>query len=87
MASVCVQAGQVFRESVALRDPTDAAASGFYCANPNNAFVDNAASGGWAGFSFPVRTGRVATARSPLAPRCVATRRASYAVTHTRLIQ
>lgn len=49
----------MIRESAALAEPTDAAAAGFYCANPNNAFLDNAASGGWAGFSFPVRARRL----------------------------
>jgi len=33
--------------------PVDAAASGFYSGNPNNVWLGNAASGGWAGFSFP----------------------------------
>ncbi|KAG1656076.1 hypothetical protein FOA52_005738 [Chlamydomonas sp. UWO 241] len=36
-----------------LAQPADAAAAGFYAPNSNNAFVGNAASGGWAGFSFP----------------------------------
>ena len=34
-------------------NPTDAAASGFYVPNANNALKDNAASGGFAGFNFP----------------------------------
>jgi hypothetical protein len=36
-----------------LAQPADAAASGFYASNSNNEFVGNAASGGWAGYSFP----------------------------------
>lgn len=36
-------------------EPADSAAAGFYITNPNNSFRDNAASGGWSGFSFPVR--------------------------------
>ncbi|KAG1661973.1 hypothetical protein FOA52_007145 [Chlamydomonas sp. UWO 241] len=36
-----------------LAQPADAAASGFYVSNSNNEFVGNAASGGWAGYSFP----------------------------------
>jgi hypothetical protein len=49
-----MQSGEAFQSSTELADPTDAAAAGFYCANPNNAFKSNAASGGWTGFSFPV---------------------------------
>ncbi|GLI71307.1 hypothetical protein VaNZ11_016432, partial [Volvox africanus] len=37
-----------------LAHPADAAAGVFYAANPNNAFKNNAASGGFAGFNFPV---------------------------------
>jgi hypothetical protein len=33
--------------------PADSAAAGFYITNANNTFIGNAASGGWAGFSFP----------------------------------
>jgi hypothetical protein len=33
--------------------PSDSAASCFYITNPHNYFIGNAASGGWAGFSFP----------------------------------
>ena len=33
--------------------PADVTASGFYITNPYNRIVGNAASGGWAGFSFP----------------------------------
>ncbi|KAG1681196.1 hypothetical protein FOA52_015639 [Chlamydomonas sp. UWO 241] len=36
-----------------LAQPADAAASGFYVSNSNNEFVGNAASVGWAGYSFP----------------------------------
>jgi hypothetical protein len=34
--------------------PADAAASGFYISNAHNRVSNNAASGGWAGFHFPV---------------------------------
>jgi hypothetical protein len=40
-------------QSPNLAQPADAAAAGFYAANPHNHFIGNAASGGWAGFSFP----------------------------------
>jgi hypothetical protein len=33
--------------------PADGAAAGFYITNAYNTFIGNAASGGWAGFSFP----------------------------------
>ena len=36
-----------------LTQPADAAASCFYSANPNNQWLNNAASGGFAGFNFP----------------------------------
>ncbi|KAG1679774.1 hypothetical protein FOA52_012685 [Chlamydomonas sp. UWO 241] len=36
-----------------LAQPADATASGFYVSNSNNEFKGNAASGGWAGYSFP----------------------------------
>ena len=55
LAPILMQAGQTIRPDTGLTDPTDAAAAGYYCANPNNGFKDNAASGGWTGFSFPVR--------------------------------
>lgn len=50
-----LQSGQNIRASSTVATPIDSAAAGFYCTNPNNAFKDNAASGGWTGFSFPVR--------------------------------
>jgi hypothetical protein len=34
-------------------NPTDAAAACFYVPNARNSFLNNAASGGWTGFSFP----------------------------------
>lgn len=40
-------------QSPDLTQPADAAAAGFYSANPNNIWEGNAASGGFAGFSFP----------------------------------
>ncbi|KAG2483425.1 hypothetical protein HYH03_017681 [Edaphochlamys debaryana] len=48
------QSGETFVQSAGLAHPTDAAAAVFYSANPNNAWKDNAASGGFTGFSFPV---------------------------------
>ncbi|GLC70469.1 hypothetical protein PLESTF_000985100 [Pleodorina starrii] len=48
------QSGEVFVQGPGLAHPADAAAGVFYAANPNNAFKDNAASGGFAGFNFPV---------------------------------
>lgn len=41
-------------QSASLESPADAAAAGFYSGNPNNVWLHNAASGGFAGFSFPV---------------------------------
>lgn len=40
-------------QSSSLIQPADAAASGFYSGNLNNVWLRNAASGGFAGFSFP----------------------------------
>ncbi|KAJ3027564.1 UNVERIFIED_CONTAM: Fibrocystin-L [Siphonaria sp. JEL0065] len=40
-------------ESPDLIVPTDVAAAPFYITNPYNSFIGNAASGGWAGYSFP----------------------------------
>jgi hypothetical protein len=34
-------------------NPADAAAACFYATNPRNSFRNNAASGGWTGYSFP----------------------------------
>eukprot|EP00798_Chlamydomonas_sp_ICE-L_P010644 gene10644-12323_t len=47
------QSGSLTVESNEVAQPADAAASGFYAANPNNAFLKNAASGGFSGFNFP----------------------------------
>jgi hypothetical protein len=47
------QSGTLSIQSTALIQPSDASASGFYTANPNNVFLNNAASGGWAGYAFP----------------------------------
>eukprot|EP01132_Coremiostelium_polycephalum_P011403 gene11403-13968_t len=47
------QQGEWFYESADLRQPADCAASPFYITNCYNTFIGNAASGGWAGFSFP----------------------------------
>eukprot|EP00955_Chlamydomonas_euryale_P030451 320552-Chlamydomonas_euryale.AAC.32 len=41
------------QDASTLEQPADAAAAGFYVPNSNNALINNAASGGWAGFSFP----------------------------------
>lgn len=41
-------------QSAGLLQPADAAAACFYAPNANNAFKNNAASGGWTGYSFPV---------------------------------
>jgi len=49
-------ASQIGDERVSSADlilPADGAASGFYITNAYNTFIGNAASGGWAGFSFP----------------------------------
>jgi len=34
--------------------PADIAASGFYITNMHNNIIGNSASGGWAGFAFPI---------------------------------
>ncbi|PRW44355.1 G8 domain-containing [Chlorella sorokiniana] len=48
------QSGQTFRESPGMPQPSDSAASGFYVTNPNNRLTNNAASGGYSGFIYPV---------------------------------
>ena len=53
-ASGGAQSGEEFTESVAALLPADHTAAGFYIPNPGNRLRGNAASGGWAGFSFPV---------------------------------
>ncbi|EFA80459.1 hypothetical protein PPL_07294 [Heterostelium album PN500] len=52
-ADGAAQKGETFYESDQLRQPADSAAGGFYITNAYNTFIGNAASGGWAGFSFP----------------------------------
>jgi hypothetical protein len=47
------QRGQVFQEDSTALLPADRAAAGFYITNAYNTITGNAASGGWAGFSFP----------------------------------
>jgi hypothetical protein len=47
------QSGTLSIQSAALIQPSDASAAGFYAPNPNNVFLNNAASGGWAGYAFP----------------------------------
>lgn len=47
------QVGDERTSSADLILPADGAASGFYITNAYNTFIGNAASGGWAGFSFP----------------------------------
>eukprot|EP01132_Coremiostelium_polycephalum_P000408 gene408-516_t len=47
------QKGETFYESAQLRQPADCAAGGFYITNAYNKIIGNAASGGWAGYSFP----------------------------------
>ncbi|KAI9334736.1 G8 domain-containing protein [Obelidium mucronatum] len=43
----------VWEDPVNLIVPTDVTAAPFYITNPYNSFIGNAASGGWAGYSFP----------------------------------
>lgn len=52
---------KVVEESPNLLLPADIAASGFYITNMHNIIIGNVASGGWAGFAFPVLA-------SPLGP-------------------
>jgi len=47
------QTGQTFVSDATTLQPADHSAAGFYAANSQNAFIGNAASGGWAGFAFP----------------------------------
>lgn len=47
------QEGSTHYESASLRHPGDAAAAGFWISNALNTITNNAASGGWAGFSMP----------------------------------
>lgn len=48
------QAGVLVKSQPNRIVPTDATAVGFYCTNGKNRWVGNAASGGFAGFQFPV---------------------------------
>lgn len=48
-----VQEGELTFQSENLENPVDAGAAGFYITNAYNTIIGNAASGGWAGFSFP----------------------------------
>jgi hypothetical protein len=43
----------VYANAQKLTQPADTTASGFYIANAYNIIINNAASGGWAGFAFP----------------------------------
>lgn len=52
MVGVAQNGETYFEDSVALL-PADRAAAGFYITNAYNTFIGNAASGGWAGYSFP----------------------------------
>jgi hypothetical protein len=47
------QTGDKLESNSTLILPADGAAAGFYITNAYNTFIGNAASGGWAGFSFP----------------------------------
>ncbi|MBL8911875.1 MAG: hypothetical protein JNM17_14375, partial [Archangium sp.] len=47
------QWGQTLLDSPTMVQPADRAAAGFYISNGNNRIVGNAASGGFAGFTFP----------------------------------
>ncbi|MEW5305209.1 MAG: hypothetical protein WDW36_007766 [Sanguina aurantia] len=46
------QSGTTHYQSADLLNPADAAASPFYISNANNAFINNAASGGFSGYNF-----------------------------------
>jgi hypothetical protein len=48
------QTTQIIKQTPSLTNPADVAAAGFYISNIRNNLIGNAASGGWAGFSFPV---------------------------------
>ena len=57
MDSPAIGSGQnvpVVNETASLTLPADITASGFYITNMHNDIIGNAASGGWAGFAFPV---------------------------------
>lgn len=47
------QQGETFLAQAGLLIPADTSAAGFYALNAMNAWVGNAASGGWTGFAFP----------------------------------
>ncbi|GAM19806.1 hypothetical protein SAMD00019534_029810 [Acytostelium subglobosum LB1] len=47
------QSGETIQQSPTLTQPADAAAGCFYITNAYNRIVGNAASGGWASYSFP----------------------------------
>jgi hypothetical protein len=46
--------GTLHKQAYDLIEPADAAAAGFYFPNAYNIITNNAASGGWAGFNFPL---------------------------------
>ena len=63
------QTGTTFVGSNELSQPADTAASGFYISNPNNDFIDNAASGGISGFSMVSLEKPIGLSRStPITP-------------------
>ncbi|MDQ3235287.1 MAG: hypothetical protein M3Q07_26045, partial [Pseudobdellovibrionaceae bacterium] len=60
-------------------NPADRAASGFYISNANNRFIGNAASGGFAGFSFPNMPKPIGPNRGkPVIPKDVPLKHSSF---------
>jgi hypothetical protein len=48
------QTTQITKQSASLTNPADVTAAGFYITNVHNNIIGNAASGGYAGFAFPM---------------------------------
>lgn len=47
-----------------LENPSDSSAAGFYITNPYNTLTNNAASGGYSGFFYPVLPAPIGLSRS-----------------------
>jgi hypothetical protein len=62
--------GNVVANAETLTQPADITASGFYISNAYNFILNNAASGGWAGFAFPVLDRPIGSnANAPVSPQ------------------
>jgi len=60
------QGGETFLAQTGLLIPADTSAAGFYALNAHNAWIGNAASGGWSGFVWPNAPTPIGDYRRPL---------------------